>query len=121
MIRFLAVLIVIAVIVAGITWLLFNAGQIPAMPSFFYQTLLLLTLSTGVIYRYLLKMNKPALFTQMYLLTMVVKLIAYLAYNLIVVLEDRSGSVLNVVFFLVLYLVFTAVEVIFLYRKITTR
>jgi hypothetical protein len=121
LVRFLLVLIAAALIAAGVTWLLFDQGLVPALPSFFYQTLLLLTVSTFFIYRYMLKMSKPEIFTQMYLLTIVVKLIAYLAYNLLVIREDPTGAVLNVVFFLVLYLVFTALEVVFLYRKITPR
>jgi hypothetical protein len=51
---------------------------------------------------------------------MVVKLLAYGAYNVAVIIMDRAGAPSNVVFFLVLYFIFTALEVAFLYRKISS-
>jgi len=119
MIRFFIVVVVATAIVGGATWLLLEAGVLTSIPSFFYQTLILVPLSTFFIYRYLVRLAKPSLFTQFYLLSMVVKLIAYLAYNLVMVLEDRTGAIVNVSFFLVLYVIFTILEVVFLYRKIT--
>lgn len=50
---------------------------------------------------------------------MAVKLVAYGAYNLLMILKDKSGAAENVVFFMILYLVFTTLEIVFLYRKIT--
>lgn len=119
MIRFFIVLAVTTVIVAGATWVLLELGLITSFPSFFYQTLLLVPLSTFFIYRKLVRITGPSLFTQFYLLSMVVKLIAYLAYNVIMVLEDRKGALLNISFFLLLYVIFTILEVAFLYRKVT--
>ena len=121
MIRFLIVLVVTTAIVGGASWLLLQADVLTSFPSFFYQTLILVPLSTFFIYRYLVRLAKPSLFTQFYLLSMVVKLIAYLAYNLVMVLEDRAGALANVSFFLVLYVIFTILEVAFLYQKITQR
>lgn len=118
MIRFLLVLIISTLIAGGGTWLLVDLGTLPVLPSFFYQTLVLLPACTFFIYRYLVKANNPAVFTQLYLLTMVIKLIAFLTYNMIMVFEDRAGAVPNVLFFLSLYVLFTALEVIFLYRRI---
>ena len=71
------------------------------------------------IFVYLYKVNKPDFFVQLYLLTMAVKLVAYGAYNLLMILKDKSGAAENVVFFMILYLVFTTLEIVFLYRKIT--
>lgn len=118
MIRFLLVLIVSTLIAGGGTWLLVDMGILPVLPSFFYQTLVLLPLFTFSIYRYLVKANNPAVFTQLYLLTLVIKLVAFLAYNVIMVFEDRAGALPNVLFFFSLYVFFTALEVIFLYRRI---
>jgi hypothetical protein len=92
---------------------------IEELPSFFYQTLLFLIFGTGLIYAYLYRSGKPGFFVQLYLLTMAVKILAYGAYNFIVILEDPAGAVRNVVWFLILYLSFTALEVGFLYGKIS--
>ena len=118
MIRFLLVLLISTLMAGGGTWLLVDLGILPVLPSFFYPTLILLPVCTFSIYRYLMKANKPAVFTLLYLFTMVIKLIAFLVYTMIMVLEDRAGAVPNVMFFLSLYVFFTALEVIFLYRKI---
>lgn len=87
-------------------------------PSFFVQTLILLTITTSVIFVYLFRARESSYFTQLYLLTMVVKVLAYCAYNLLMVLKDKPAAVNNVVFFMVVYFVFTALEIGFLYRVI---
>lgn len=92
---------------------------IPRLPSFFYQTLIFLLFTTATIFVYLFKVDKPGFFIQLYLLTMVVKFIAYGAYNLLMIMEDRAGASVNVVFFMILYFTFTGVEIGFLYRKIS--
>lgn len=92
---------------------------IDALPSFFYQTILFLAFTTFVVFGYLYKADKPGFFVQLYLLTMVVKFIAYGVFNLIVIREDPTGAVNNVAFFMLIYLVFTTLEVGFLYRKIS--
>jgi hypothetical protein len=50
---------------------------------------------------------------------MVVKLIAYCAYNFLIIIRDRPNAFANVIVFLIAYAVFTGVEIAFLYRKIT--
>jgi hypothetical protein len=113
LIRFLITLLLCACLIVGFSFLL-----IETRPSFFYQTLIFLVFSTGMIYRYLYKVDKPGFFVQLYLLTMTVKLLAYGAYNLVVILEDKAGAAANVVFFMLVYFIFTALEIGFLYRKI---
>lgn len=66
---------------------------------------------------YLSKAGKDQ-FIQLYLLTMVVKLIAYGGFAVFVILEDRSHASLNIGFFLLSYLAFTVLELVFLYSKI---
>ncbi len=119
MIRFGIALLVLASLLAGMTWMAHVQLWIEHLPSFFYQTSVFLVFSTTVIFVYLYKIDKPAFFTQLYLLTMVVKLIAYGAYVLIMILEDKEGAMMNVVFFMILYFAFTALEIAFLYGKIT--
>jgi hypothetical protein len=113
------VLLVAAFVVAGLTILANHLSWIPALPSFFYQTILFLLFGTFMIFRYLYRVEKPDLFVRLYLLTMVLKFIAYGAFIFLVILEDRDGAPANVVFFLLLYLLFTALEIAFLHRKIS--
>lgn len=120
MIRFMVVLLALAVAVAGGTWLLHVNGNV-AWPSFFTETLILLIFSTALIFGYLYRSDKPDFFVQLYLLSMVVKLVAYGAYMFVVILDDAPGAVANVVFFMATYFIFTVAEIAFLHRKITRR
>ena len=119
MIRFFVVLLVAAIVVAGLTMLAHHLLWIQSLPSFFYQTIVFLLFSTFVIFRYLYRIEKPDLFVRLYLLTMVLKFLAFGAYNLLVILKDRRGGAANAIFFLLLYLLFTVLEIVFLYRKIS--
>lgn len=87
-------------------------------PSFFNVTLIFLVFSTGLIFMYLWQADKPGFFLQLYLLTMAVKLLAYCAYNLIMILKDKPSAIGNVVFFMIAYFLFTLLEIAFLYGKI---
>jgi hypothetical protein len=118
LIRFVLVLLATAAVIAGFTWLASQQQWLP-LPSFFYQTLILLAFSTVMIYRYLYKVDKSEYFVQLYLLTMTVKLLAYGIYNVFVVLQDKAGATANVVFFMVVYAIFTFLEITFLYRRIS--
>jgi hypothetical protein len=98
-----------------------NCGWIDREPSFFWPTLILLTLTTAIIFKYLYNLKNPSQFVMFYLLLMVVKIIAYLGYSLVIVLKDRAGATENIVFFMAVYLVFTALEVGFLFGHLQTR
>jgi hypothetical protein len=65
-----------------------------------------------------MKQVTPPTFVILYLATLVIKLMAFGAYIFIVVLEDATGAVHNAVFFMISYLVFTFLEVSFLYSKL---
>jgi hypothetical protein len=90
---------------------------IQGLPSFFFETLIFLLVSTSILYIYLYKFDKPDFFIQLYLLTMAVKFLAYGAYNFVMILEDKIGAVQNVIWFMLLYLTFTALEILFLFWK----
>jgi hypothetical protein len=94
------------------------AGIIPR-PSFSSQTIILISVITLAIYFYLSKPKLKNYFLQIYLASMVVKLIAYCAYNFLIIIRDRPNAFANVIVFLIAYAVFTGVEIAFLYRKIT--
>jgi hypothetical protein len=115
--KFFIALFFSAILLAGGTLTGVAEGIFPE-PSFFLQTLIFLVFSTGLLFVYLFKANKPDFFLQLYLLSMTVKLLAYCVYCLIVILDDRDGAVSNMVFFMACYFIFTALEIGFLYHKI---
>lgn len=97
----------------------YHQGWIPQIPSFLYETTLFVIFTTALIFIYLYRSDNASFFVQLYLLSMAVKLLAYFAYNLIMILDDRRGAVINVMYFLLAYFIFTAVEIGFLYKKIS--
>jgi hypothetical protein len=118
LIRFFISLVIATGFVAGAV--LFGVHEEWFMrPTFFIKTLVFLVFGTAVIFVYLYKANKTGFFLQLYLLTMVLKLLAYCGYNLIMILTDRASAVENVVFFMVTYFIFTLLEIVFLYGKIS--
>ncbi len=89
-----------------------------SLPSYFYQTLALLYLGTAGIYFYLVdtKSPRPQQFVQLYMLTLFAKLIAYGGYIFFVVWDDPMEAPANALVFMTVYLLFTVIEVLFLYR-----
>jgi hypothetical protein len=110
-----------ALLFAAVTLVAQRLSWISALPSYFYQSLIFVPFTTFVLFGYLFKVNKPEIFVQLYLLTMVVKFIAYGAYVFFVILDDKSGAPGNVVFFMLLYVFFTMLEVAVLFRKISPK
>jgi hypothetical protein len=113
---FLIALLGCAMMIVAVSYFIF-----PVFPSFFFQTIILLFLGAAGIYYYLIdiKNEKPKYFAQLYLLTLFVKLVAYGAYILFVLLKSPTQTAANAGVFMVTYMLFTALEVGFLYRKIT--
>ena len=118
MIRFFLTLGTVTLILLLAAHGMVNQQWINSLPSFFYQTLIFLVFGTSLLFVYLYKFDKQGPFVQLYLLTMAVKLLAYGAYNFFMIMEDKIGARQNVVWFMALYFVFTALEIGFLYRKI---
>lgn len=110
-------LAVATLLLAGGTLWLAESVLIPEAPSFMWATLILLLLLTSLIYIYLYRSGGDS-FMQFYFLTLVLKLIFYAGYNTVIILLDRNSAVPNVVFFLISYFLYTALEIGFLYRKI---
>lgn len=118
MVLFLIVVAALALALPLVVRWIWIQGWVPEVPSFLFESTWLMAIITVVIFSYLYKLKRPEMFVQLYLLSMVVKLIAALGYCLLVVLDDGSGSTANLIYFLVVYLLFTALEIIFLYRRI---
>jgi hypothetical protein len=119
-IRFSLVVFAISILVVVLAIAAVDNHWIGTLPSFFYPTVILLAFSTILIFKYLYK-QEGSQFTKFYLLLMMVKLVAYLAYNLVIVLQDSAGAVGNVLAFLLLYLIYTATEIAFLYRLVNQK
>ena len=88
-------------------------------PEHAYQTLIFLFLTTGGLYRFLLKtkQERPDYFVQLYLLTLVIKIIASSVYLFTMVIGHPDPA-RDVVFFIAVYFVFTALEIGFLYSRV---
>ena len=110
------VLLLLAAIIIWVCQIAFSA-----MPSYLYQTIALLFIGTIGIYFFLVdvKKNRPDYFVPLYIATQFVKILAYGSYMLFVVWDQSAEAVNHVMIFMITYLLFTAVEIIFLYRKVT--
>jgi len=88
------------------------------MPSFAMEITAINIITTAFIYRVLARTSEPRLFANIYLLTIVMKLIFYSALLLILRFMAPKTLMPNAVFLLVAYLVFTTLEVAVLFRKV---
>jgi hypothetical protein len=98
---------------------MYDLEWIARKPSFVRETTWLVAFATSVIFFILYRWSKPKLFVQLYLLSMVVKLIACFSYTVLMILQDRQGAVPNVIYFLAIYVLYTTLEIAFLYSKIS--
>ena len=108
--------------------MIFAAGAILAvghwgvdvLPGYFYQTVIFLFVCTAGLYRFLLrtKQQRPDFFVQFYLATMTVKLIAYGAYVFLMVRNQPEQATANIAIFMIVYFLFTFIEIGFLYREV---
>jgi hypothetical protein len=116
-IRFFVVLLLTAGVIVAAVHIGVAEGYF-SQPTFFWKSLIFLTFSTAMIFVYLYKANNPGFFLQLYLLTMVVKLLAYCAFCLVMILTDKRSAIGNAVFFMSTYFVFTVIEIAFLFKRI---
>lgn len=109
-----------ALVVAALAIVCISQLAFPFLPSYFYQTIVLLLLGTAGIYFYLadIKKQRPDYFIPLYIATLFAKLLAYGGYMLFVVMDDKPNATNNALIFMITYLVFTALETFFLYRKV---
>lgn len=92
-------------------------------PSFLWPTLIVLTLVTltfhaGSLYWTSLR---PTNFAQLFLLSLVMKLMLYLGYAFVMIIMDPTHAPANVLFFFSIYVPFTLVETVTVYRKISAK
>lgn len=116
MVRFIITAIIVAcALIAG------GNFAFETKPLFFYQTIGLLFISTVGLYKFLvdMKRDKPELFVHMYLATLGIKLIAFAGYLVFMVKRQPEMAVENVVLFMIGYVIFTALETVFLHRFVS--
>jgi hypothetical protein len=89
------------------------------LPSFGWQITLFLSVSTLVVCWYVLKFHKQGFTIQAVMGSVLLKLAGSLAFLLLIVLKDPVGAVPNAVFFMIGYVLFTALELAFLYPRIS--
>jgi hypothetical protein len=106
----LTVLLAMAVLSGGVV--LFVSEP----PSFFFPTSFFLTFTTVITYTYLQRTRNPAVFVRLYLGMIALKLMVCLGYAVLMATYDPAGVKSNILYFLVIYVVLTGVEVGFLYR-----
>lgn len=115
MLRFIVVLSVVTALI-----MLVVTQGLDIQPTWYYETISFLYVSTAGLYFFLVrtKQHQPDNFVQSYLLTLVVKLLVYGAYVFTIVLIDEEGAFVNAGFFMITYIIFTALEIGFLYRRV---
>lgn len=114
--RFLITTFLIAASIIGVGYLIFDE-----LPGFFYQTIILLFTTTVGLFRFLwkTKQKNPDFFVPVYLATIAIKLIAFVGYIFLMAKQQPEMIRENVVFFLIAYVIFTALETAFLYRFVS--
>jgi hypothetical protein len=87
-------------------------------PSYALEIVSFLGISMVTIFYFLNKRSDSSSFTQAYLLSIFLKMLLYSGVILFIILKDRTGAVGNVILFLVCYVLFTALEVGFLFKAV---
>lgn len=112
--RFFVLLFVVTAIIIGSVFLL---GL--RIPTFTVQTTFLLLLGTSVIVVVLFReRRRTGTLVVPYLASIVLKILIYGTYVFFMIRKQPSEGVPNVIFFGVLYFVFTFLEIRFLYRDL---
>ncbi len=88
------------------------------IPSYSFEIIFFLGISTGGIFYFLIKRTRSPSFTQSYLLSIVLKMLGFSAFILVIIFKDKSGAFGNALLFIVSYLLFTVLEVGFLFKRI---
>lgn len=101
----------------GALWLGVSQGAF-SMPSFAVEITVISIMTAASIYMVLARTKDPRLFVNIYLLSIVMKLIFYSALLLIIRFIAVKTLMPNAVFLMVAYLVFTTLEVAVLFRKV---
>lgn len=114
-------LISVSALVAGLFAAVFAGAEYQwfgTIPSYTVEIIFFLGVTTATIFYFLIRQLQSPSFTQSYLLSIVLKMIGYGAFILMIIFKDKSGAFANALLFIVAYVLFTALEVSFLFKRI---
>ena len=114
-------LISLTMLMAGLVSAVFIGEQyhwLGPIPSYTLEIIFVLGVSTGVIFYLLIRRSQTPSFTQSYLLSIVLKMFGYGTFILVIIFRDKNGAFGNAFLFMVAYILFTALEVGFLFNRI---
>ena len=117
MVKFLVSIAALGLFLTGLLKAAIFWGWFSGIPSFYFATLIFISFVTVIVYAYLHNQKQSDSFTLMFLLLLVVKLLACLAYAIVIVLKDKPGAPPNIIAFLAIYVLCTVVETSFLYSR----
>ena len=112
-------LLVFTVLLSLMTALLAWGANAWLQASFLISILIFLFASTWLVFVFMNRKADPESFIKNYLLSIVLKLLAGGVFIAIIIFVDKAFANSNAILFMLGYLIFTAVEVIFLFRKTT--
>jgi hypothetical protein len=115
--RFSIATILLTVLLFAALYMAQVQGWINRFPSFAVEILFFLASSTLIIFYILIRRNEPESFTQSYLLSIALKILFYGVFIFILIFMDSPGATLNTAFFIVAYVLYTALEVAFLFKR----
>jgi hypothetical protein len=118
MLRFTGILFFTA---AAIHLIAFYSGWLTSSVSVSVIANVFMFAMTLTAYRIVSGIDDQRRFTQVYLATIVIKIIAACAFTAVLIVLDRAHAKSNVVFLLVIYAVFTAIEVGFLLHAVRSK
>jgi hypothetical protein len=118
LLRFIISVFMATILLALITWTGFKQGAW-ILPTYWIEILFFVLFITLVIYYNLnkLRSKQPDVFTQFYLLSIVLKMLGGLSLIFFIVWDDPPSAAGNITLFILSYLILTFLEVLFLVRR----
>ena len=99
-----------------VVWLGGRAGWFP-QPTYFIEIAIITMATSGYLYRILTKMTDPQVFVNVYLLTIAMKLLFFSVLLFVLRFLEPEAITPNALFLLISYIVFTALEVVVLFKR----
>lgn len=118
MIRYLSSILALLFAISGLVFLGARQAWWP-LPAFWMEILLFIFFITLVIGYNLLRLKKkqPDVFVQFYLLSIALKMVAGLAFIFFLVIDSPNEAYGSTALFIISYILFTALEVLFLVSR----
>jgi hypothetical protein len=117
LLRFLIILVLLSLSILAIVYLGDRHGFF-ITPSYSLEVILYIAGSTAGVYYLVQKKPEAILFTQTYLLSIVLKMLTGSIFILVIIFADRQHAFGNATLFLISYGLFTSVEIAFLYKTV---